>query len=144
MKRLKKLLLLVCVSLLIAAGIGGGINTLESVPAEKGFVFGPPIAQQKMETDGTFKVQRWGYPGTYREIQTFLGSGENPYEVSYTSRAFNPMLLLANIIFLMSFVAAVLAPITIFWRPKKKTAEVKTTEKKAESQVKTNHADTRD
>ncbi len=144
MKKAKKLTVVILISVLVACFFGAGTSTKESIAVQKGFAFGPPVLQQRMDTNGEYVVRRWGYPGTYREVQIFRGAGENPYEVSYTSRAFSLVTVVANIVFLMSFIVALLSPITIFWRPQKKSTEVKPTEKKTESQVKKAHADTRD
>ena len=144
MKTVKKLLLLLFISLSLAVAMGAGASTQSSEKVGRGFYFGPPAAQQKVEYSGYFSVSRRGFPATYREVQRFQATDGATYEVSYVSKPFSLLLLIANVVLLMSFLVAVLSPITIFWRPQRKPVEVKPTEKKTESQVKQAHADTRD
>ncbi len=142
MKTLRKLAVIIFVSVVIAAAIGIGASTRTSTSVGKGFYFGPPEAQQKMEYGGVYGVSRRGFPATYREIQKFQATDGATFETSYDSKPFNLFLLVINVVLLLSLLVALLAPITIFWRPKKKLNEVKPTEKKPASQVKSDHADT--
>lgn len=96
-----------------------------------------------MEFEGTYSVNRWGFPATYREVEKFQATNGAKYETSYVSKPLNPLLVIANIVLLMSFLVALLAPVTIFWRPKKlsvpdvkKSSETKLTEEKMVSQAK--------
>ena len=143
MKRLKRLTIIFFLALFGAVAIGLGSHNWKGFEVQKGFVFGPPIAQQKMEFIGWYVISRWGFPATYREVQKFQATDGATYETSYVSKPFNLLLAVTNVVLLMSFLVALLAPVTIFWRPKKKQSEVKLTEKKTASQVK-DDANTRD
>ncbi len=138
MKTLRKLVSILFFSLLIAVGIGAGANSRAGETVQKGFHFGPPAAQQKMEHNGFFHIKRWGFPATYREVQSFQATDGATYQTAYVSRPFSFLLLLTNVVLLMSFFVAVLSPITIFWRPKRELYEAKFPEEKVESQVKAN------
>mgnify|MGYP001165756678 CR=1 FL=1 len=121
MKRLKTLTLLLLLSFAAALGLGAGLNSSSTFQVQKGFGFGPPPVQQKMADAGEYKVTRHGFPATYKEVQSFKSSGQQAYETSYDSRPFSLILLVTNIVFWVCLLVSVLAPITIFWRPVKKT-----------------------
>jgi hypothetical protein len=142
MKRLRKLIAILCLSVLAAGAVGIASHTYSDVKVKQGLYFGPPEAQQKMEFGGTYSISRWGFPATYREVQKFKASEGASYETSYVSKPFNVLLVLTNIVLLLSFFVALLAPIPIFWRPKKlapvlevEASKPKSTEKKPVSQA---------
>ncbi len=132
MKRLKTLMLLVLVSFGAALALSAGITSSDAFQVGKGFGFGPPPVQQKMADAGEYKITRRGFPATYKEVQSFKSSGEQAYETSYDSRPFSLALMVTNIVFWVSLLVSVLAPITIFWRPVTKPKETVKPELKTE------------
>ena len=67
----------------------------------------------------------------------------NYESATYDIQRFSAFYAVVNVVFWLGLVAALLAPVTIFYRPQKKPVEVKAPEKKTESQVK-NDANPRD
>ena len=67
----------------------------------------------------------------------------NYESATYDIQRFSVFYAVVNVVFWLGLVAALLAPVTIFYRPQKKPVEVKAPEKKTESQVK-NDANPRD
>lgn len=122
MKKVKRLVALTTISFLVALGIGLGVNTSQSYDVERGFAFGQPLNQQTMPYSGTYDIVRWGFPATYREVHRFQPSEGASGDTYYTAKPFSPLLVVANVLLLMSFLVAILSPITIFWRPKNKVA----------------------
>lgn len=118
MKMITRLFKSLFVSLMMAIVLGLALWNTNKVSVTKGFVFGPPIAQQIMSEDGTYTVKRWGFPATYKETQFFHATNGN-YQTSYESKPFNTLLAIVNVVFWMSLLVSILSPVTIFFRPKK-------------------------
>ncbi len=118
MKTLKRLLASLGLSFFIALGLGAGIQTSQSFEVPDNFAYGPPATQKLTEEPGMYTVKRYGFPSTYKETQTVaLQSGAKG---SYESKPFGLWLLAVNVVFWMSLLVALLSPVAIFFRPKKK------------------------
>lgn len=106
-----------------------------SVP--KGFAFGAPNNQTRMSVDGVYSVTFYGSPSPYKVTETFRPTGDVFNTLSYDAVPFNGFIIVTNFVFWLSLLVALLAPITIFWRPqKRKLSQVKLAEQQAEPQVK--------
>ncbi len=119
MKKYRSLVLGIGVLLILATGLSVGVIRTKSVPVVEGFVFGPPVAQSAVSIEGTYQVKYYGYPSTYRERHTFLSEKDTIGYATYDFQPFEWYFIVSNILFWMALFVAVLAPITIFWRPKK-------------------------
>lgn len=139
MKTLKRLFFSLFISFILAGALGLGIQTSQHYDVQEGFAYGSPSNQQFTAEKGSFHVKRFGFPATYKETQSVhLDSGATG---SYESKPFSFWLAVVNVVFWMSLLVAILSPISIFFRPKKKTEkpaepknEVKPTEEKLPSQ----------
>lgn len=117
-----------------------------AVEVPKGFYYGDVTNQAATQADATFTRKWYGFPATVAEKEV-VNYTEGSYEsATYDIQKFSWFYAGANVVFWMGLMAALLAPITIFWRPKKKPEtknEVKPTEEKTQSQVKS-HENSRD
>ncbi len=95
---------------------------------QKGFRFGPPASQITVTSDGTYTVNYYGYPSTYRIQETFKPSGDVFNESTYELFPLSKFYLFSNFIFWLALFMALLAPLTIFYRPKKNATEHKNVE----------------
>ncbi|MFZ1249392.1 MAG: hypothetical protein WAQ24_03650 [Candidatus Saccharimonadales bacterium] len=149
MKTLKHLFISLVVAFVVAAALSLGLHSTRAVQVAKGFVFGPPSAQQTMNAEGVYKTSRWGFPSTYREVETFQSTTGQSFDTSYERKPLNRLWVVTNIVFWMALFVALLAPFTIFWRPSLKPTdqpkpnELNQTKAKDEPQAK-QHANTRD
>ena len=110
-----------------------------TVDVPKGFYYGEATNQAATQDQASFTRKWYGFPATVAEKEVVSYSSGNYEGATYEIQKFSWFYALVNVIFWIGLVAALLAPITIFYRPKKKVAEpnqVKTTEEKQASQVK--------
>lgn len=141
MKKFRLLIIGIFVLLVLAAVLSVVVVRTKAVPVAEGFVFGSPVAQSAVSTSGTYEVKYYGYPSTYREQHTFMSTGDVIGNTSYDFQPFDWYSVLSNIIFWMALFVAVLAPVTIFWRPKKvqaPTNAVATDRESAKTEVDSN------
>lgn len=137
MKRIKILLTLLIVSIITSGALGYVVKSRQySVGVPKGFAFGAPNSQASMDVEGMYSVTWHGMPAPYKVTETFRPTGDVFNALSYDEMPLNRGAIIMNFIFWMGLFAALLAPITIFYRPKKKPVEVKPIEEKVEPQVK--------
>lgn len=138
MKMFKRLLTSLFISFVLATALGLGINTTQSYDVREGFAYGLPANQQIIAENGTFHVKRYGFPATYKETQSVhLQSEANG---SYESKPFTFWLAAVNVVFWMSLLVAVLSPVSIFFRPKKRESEEKPNETKPTEEKVVNEA----
>jgi len=144
MKTLKRLILSLIFIFVLASVLSLVLTRRNEIKVDKGFTYGPATAQVSSATPGTFTTVYYGFPSTYKEIQTFRPDGDVFSASSVTVQPWDWFYVLSNIVFWAGLFVAIMAPITIFWRPKKKVPEVvtldnevKTSEGKTPSQVKT-------
>lgn len=120
MQRFKKLIILLLLFMIVSGFLGTVIKSREyAVNVPKGFAFGAPNNQSTMSVDGMYAVTSYGYPVTYKITETFRPTGDVFNALSYDAMPFNPAGVVANFIFWMGLFVALLAPVTIFWRPQK-------------------------
>jgi hypothetical protein len=112
------------------------------VDVPKGFYYGEATNQAATQAEATFTRKWYGFPATVAEKEVVSYTEGNYESATYDIQKFSWFYAGVNAVFWMGLVAALLAPLTIFYRPKKKLNEVKPTEKKPASQVKSDHADT--
>lgn len=143
LKFVKKIVWLFGISLFAAIILSTVPARSHTVTVPEGFAFGNPKSQQRMVSSGSYTVKRYGFPATYREVQSFSPADYSYAAVSFEQQGTSVVYVVVNIVFWLGLLAGLLAPITIFWRPAKKSNQVKSTEVKYESQVK-NDANTRD
>ena len=143
MKTLKRLILSLLFIFILSAVLSLVLTRRHEVKVDKGFTYGPPTAQVASQTPGSFTTVYYGFPSTYKEIQSFRPEGDVFAESSVTIQEWNWLYIITNMVFWAGLFTAVLSPLTIFWRPAKKRAEsptstneVKSTEEKQVSQVK--------
>jgi hypothetical protein len=143
MKTLKRLILSLLFIFVLATVLSLVITRRNEVDVQRGFTYGPATAQVASTTPGKFTTVYYGFPSPYKEIQSFRPSGDVFSESSVTVQQWDWFYVISNIVFWTGLFVAVMAPITIFWRPKKKQSEnsilkneVKSTEEKTESRVK--------
>jgi hypothetical protein len=128
---------------MLAAVLSLVLTRRTEVAVDKGFTYGPPTAQVASNTPGSFVTVYYGFPSTYKQVQSFRPDGDVFAESSVTVQQWSWLYVITNMIFWAGLFTAVLAPLTIFWRPKKQPAYtsavngVKTTEEEKTSQVKT-------
>lgn len=115
-----------------------------AVDIPKGFYYGGANNQTATYENATFVRKWYGFPATVAEKELVEYQSGDYESATYDIQKFSWFYTAVNIIFWTGLVAALLAPVTIFYRPKKKSNEVKITEGKNESQVKQTHANTRD
>jgi hypothetical protein len=157
MKRAKKITVLFILTFCLAVALSYFPSRSRTVSITNGFRYGEPANQSEAQADGTF-VRNWqGFPVTIRETETVKYPSESYYESTvYEIQHFSTARLIANVIFWVGLMTALLAPITIFYRPKQKAQklvknqdsvptsnEVISTHIKKQSHIK-NHANTRD
>ena len=137
MKWYKKLAAVLVALMLVAAFLSVYMKSRQtgmSVP--KGFAFGAPSNQTRMNVDGVYSVTWYGSPAPYKVVETFRPTGDVFNSLSYTEMPVNRFAIITNFIFWLGLFVALLAPITIFWRPAKKQLPVAVTDKKPETEVK--------
>lgn len=109
------------------------------IDVPKGFYYGEVTNQAATQAEATFTRKWYGFPATVAEKEVVNYADGNYESATYEIQKFSWFYTVVNVIFWMGLMAALLAPVTIFWRPKKKLAtdsEVKSTETKTASQVK--------
>ncbi len=121
MKTLKRLFFSLLVSFLLAGALGLGIQTSQKYDVREGFAYGPPTNQQYTAEKGTFSIKRYGFPATYKEVQHVVL--ETGTDTNYESKPFTFWLAVVNVVFWMSLLVAILSPVSIFFRPKKRTKD---------------------
>lgn len=147
MKKAKRFFILLILFSVVSAFLSVAISRPTSVNVDKGFAFGAPSQQVQVTHDGVFKTIYYGFPSTYRVQETFKPSGDVFNESSYESMPFSWFYVASNFIFWMALFMALLAPITIFFRPKsqipienspeaKNQSQLQATDEKTSSQVK--------
>lgn len=112
-----------------------------TVSVPKGFYYGEATNQAATQLEAMFTRKWYGFPATVAEKEVVSYAGGNYESATYNIQKFSWFYAGVNVVFWLGLAAAMLAPVTIFWRPKKKL-EVKPTEEKPTSRVKA-HADTR-
>ena len=113
------------------------------VDVPKGFYYGEATNQVSTQDAAKFTRKWYGFPATVAEKEVVSYARGNYESATYDIQRFSAFYAVVNVVFWLGLVAALLAPVTIFYRPQKKPVEVKTPEKKTESQVK-NDANPRD
>ena len=111
------------------------------VDVPKGFYYGEATNQVSTQDAAKFTRKWYGFPATVAEKEVVSYARGN--YATYDIQRFSVFHAVVNVVFWLGLVAALLAPVTIFYRPQKKPVEVKAPEKKTESQVK-NDANPRD
>lgn len=138
MKKFKRFIFLLLLFTIVSALLSVLIVRRTSDTVAKGFAFGAPNSQMTTAADGTYSVNYYGYPSTYRVQETFKPTGDIFNESTYEKLPFNLFYVLSNFIFWMGLFMALLSPLTIFYRPKKKLREPAP----AESQMQPTEAET--
>jgi|JI6StandDraft_1071083.scaffolds.fasta_scaffold04046_13 hypothetical protein len=143
MKTLKRLILSLVFIFILASVLSLALTRRHEVKVERGFTYGPATAQVASTTPGSFVTVYYGFPSTYKEVQSFRPDGDVFSESSVTVQEWDWLYVISNIVFWTGLFVAILSPVTIFWRPKKKQPaattsvnEVKGTDDKTTSQVK--------
>lgn len=150
MKKFTRTMLGLIFIVILAGFLSFGISRHDSVAVNKGYSFGPPNNQSVTNTSGTLKTTYFGFPATYRIAQSFTPAGDLTFEQSYDQLKFDMIYVITNFIFWTALFVAVLAPITILYRPKRLVTghvpqasaqtdipnEVKSTEVNSDSAVK--------
>lgn len=119
------------------------------IDVPKGFYYGEATNQAFTQAEATFTRKWYGFPATVAEREVVNYAAGNYESATYEIQRFSWFYALVNVVFWLGLTAALLAPVTIFWRPKKKVATpsipdaVKSSEGKTSSQVKPD-ANTRD
>jgi hypothetical protein len=113
------------------------------VDVPKGFYYGETTNQVSTQDAAKFTRKWYGFPATVAEKEVVSYARGNYESATYDIQRFSVFHAVVNVVFWLGLVAALLAPVTIFYRPQKKPVEVKAPEKKTESQVK-NDANPRD
>ena len=113
------------------------------VDVPKGFYYGETTNQVSTQDAAKFTRKWYGFPATVAEKEVVSYARGNYESATYDIQRFSAFYAVVNVVFWLGLVAALLAPVTIFYRPQKKPVEVKAPEKKTESQVK-NDANPRD
>ncbi len=113
------------------------------VDVPKGFYYGEATNQTATQEEATFTRKWYGFPATVAEKEVVNYAAGNYESATYEIQRFSWFYAGVNVVFWMGLVAALLAPITIFYRPKRQIDEAETADKKLESQVKPD-ANTRD
>ena len=108
------------------------------VDVPKGFYYGEATNQVSTQDAAKFTRKWYGFPATVAEKEVVSYARGNYESATYDIQRFSIFYAVVNVVFWLGLVAALLAPVTIFYRPQKKPVEVKVTEKKTESQVKVN------
>lgn len=118
MRKTKHVVILLFMLLVVASVLSVVPSHSRSIGVDETFRYGPPDSQ--MTTTGGTYIRQWrGFPATIYEVETVQRDGEGYYEsAQYNIQPYNLWLLIANIIFWMALFIALLAPITIFYRPK--------------------------
>lgn len=137
MKRFKKLAVILVTLMIVAAFLSVFMKSRQtgmSVP--KGFAFGAPSNQTRMNVDGQYSVTWYGSPAPYKVVETFRPTGDVFNTLSYTEMPTSRFAIVTNFIFWMGLFVGLLAPVTIFWRPAKKPLQGTIADKKTETKVK--------
>lgn len=108
------------------------------VDVPKGFYYGETTNQVSTQDAAKFTRKWYGFPATVAEKEVVSYARGNYESATYDIQRFSVFYAVVNVVFWLGLVAALLAPVTIFYRPQKKPVEVKVTENKTESQVKAN------
>lgn len=108
------------------------------VDVPKGFYYGETTNQVSTQDAAKFTRKWYGFPATVAEKEVVSYARGNYESATYDIQRFSIFYAVVNVVFWLGLVAALLAPVTIFYRPQKKPFEVKVTENKTESQVKAN------
>ncbi len=108
------------------------------VDVPKGFYYGETTNQVSTQDAAKFTRKWYGFPATVAEKEVVSYERGNYESATYDIQRFSIFYAVVNVVFWLGLVAALLAPVTIFYRPQKKPFEVKVTENKTESQVKAN------
>ncbi|QQS69242.1 hypothetical protein IPP75_04980 [Candidatus Saccharibacteria bacterium] len=108
------------------------------VDVPKGFYYGETTNQVSTQDAAKFTRKWYGFPATVAEKEVVSYARGNYESATYDIQRFSIFYAVVNVVFWLGLVAALLAPVTIFYRPQKKPVEVKVTENKTESQVKAN------
>lgn len=103
----------------VAAALSYFPSRSRSVDIKSGFKYGEPSNQTEAKADGEF-VRTWrGFPATIHETETVKYPGGSYYESTvYEIQKFSLTRLITNLIYWVGLMIALLAPITIFYRPK--------------------------
>lgn len=133
MKKFKRLLFLLLLFAVIALVLSFTIVRRDTYEVGKGFSYGAPQAQTTTAIAGIFTINRYGFPSTYREQHTFVPRGDIFNESTYEAQPFDSLYLITNFIFWLGLFAALLSPLTIFYRPKKKLIETTQNKSQVES-----------
>jgi hypothetical protein len=153
MKQLKRATVLFLVFLAVIAVVS---VVLAFVPVRqrafdvpKGFYYGEVTNQVSTPATATFTRKWYGFPATVAEKELVTYANGNYESATYDIQRFSWFYAGVNVVFWMGLVAALLAPVTIFYRPKKRSAETprdtnatKSTESNVPSQAKSDHAHT--
>ncbi|MCA9327027.1 hypothetical protein KDA14_00695 [Candidatus Saccharibacteria bacterium] len=124
MKRFKKLVFVLLALMVVAGFLSVFMKSRQygfAVP--KGFAFGAPNNQARMDVEGEYSVTWYGSPAPYKVTETFRPTGDVFNTLSYDEMPLHRFAIVTNFIFWMGLFVAFLAPITIFWRPQNKPSE---------------------
>lgn len=122
MKRMKRVVLWFVIMFALAAVLSYFPSRSRSAEVQKGFRYGEPANQSEAQGNGTF-IRTWqGFPLPVKESETVKYPTQTYYESTvYEIQTFSLVRLVINLIFWVGLITALLSPITIFWRPRKKT-----------------------
>ncbi|QQS18793.1 hypothetical protein IPL68_01850 [Candidatus Saccharibacteria bacterium] len=142
MKELKRATIIFLTFLLLVAVVSVVLAFVpvrqRQVDVPKGFYYGESVNQVATQDAAKFTRKWYGFPATVAEKEVVSYVRGNYESATYDIQRFSVFYAVVNVVFWLGLVAALLAPVTIFYRPQKQAVKVKTTEKKTESQVKVN------
>ncbi|HPR09656.1 hypothetical protein KDA06_02455 [Candidatus Saccharibacteria bacterium] len=143
MKMFKRLVFSLLFIAILATVLSLLVTRRAEVKVVKGFTYGAPTAQVASTTPGTFTNVYYGFPSTYKHIQTFRPDGDVFSESSVVVQDWGWLYVISNIVFWSGLFVALLSPFTIFYRPKAHQPEalitqneVKSTDSEVQSPVK--------
>lgn len=125
MKRTKRIVMWFLLMFTLAGALSYFPTRSRSVDIKSGFKYGEPSNQIEANGDGKF-VRTWrGFPATIHETETVKYPGGNYYESTvYEIQQFSLARLVMNLIYWVGLMVALLAPVTIFYRPKPRPRSV--------------------
>ncbi len=122
--------------LIVSTLFGFFLTRTYSTEVLKGFAYGDPKSQTVISTSGTYTDKEYGFPATYREVESFHPSNGSFVSSSFERHNRKTFFIVVNIVFWACLLTVLFWPFVMLAEKAKKRNEVKVTEEKKPTQVK--------
>lgn len=122
--------------LIVSTMFGFFLTRTYSTEVPKGFAYGDPKSQTVISASGTYTDKEYGFPATYREVESFHPSNGSFASSSFERHNRKSFFIVVNIVFWTCLLTVLFWPFVLLVGKARKRNGVTVTEERKPSQVK--------